>query len=204
MAERKAIAVIDGSLPSPHQGEVLRLLKITFLSLMLALTLACSNDPTSGSQTDRKIDASAPTVQLVGRVTDSAQILTYQQEFDLSEKLEELERSTGHQMVIATVPTLGGQDIAEFTTDLANSWGIGRKDYDDGVVLLIAPNEQKARIAVGLGLERELTDALCQQIMDEKIIPQFRDGDLAGGIDAGADAIIFRLNRGLSSHSPQS
>lgn len=170
---------------------------------MLALTFGCSNDPTNSSKTDRETAESTPSIQLVGRVTDSAQILTYQQEFDLSEKLEELERSTGHQMAIATVPTLGGQDIAEFTTDLANSWGIGRKDYDDGVVLLIAPNEQKARIAVGFGLEQKLTDALCQQIMDEKIIPQFRDGDLAGGIDAGVDAIIFHLNRGLSSNSPQ-
>lgn len=97
-------------------------------------------------------------------------------------------------MVVATVRTLGGQDIATFTRNLANAWGIGRKDYNDGVVLLVAPNERKARIAVGLGLEKALPDALCRQIMDEQMLPRFREGDLSAGIEAGVDALIARLS----------
>jgi uncharacterized protein len=70
---------------------------------------------------------------------------------------------------------------------------LGRKGYNDGVVLLVAPNEHKVRIAVGYGLEKQLTDEICQQIIAEKMLPRFREGQLAGGIQAGADALIARL-----------
>lgn len=97
-------------------------------------------------------------------------------------------------MVVVTVPTLGGADIATFTRDLANSWGIGRKGHDDGVVILVAPNERKVRIAVGYGLENVLTHDLCKQIIDEQMLPRFRQGDLPGGIESGANAVIARLS----------
>jgi len=163
---------------------------------LLALTMACSAGQTSGSQSrgEAAASTSAPSVALTGRVTDTAEILAPAQKARLSAKLEKLERETGHQMVVATVRTLGGQDIATFTRNLANAWGIGRKDYNDGVVLLVAPNERKARIAVGLGLEKALPDALCRQIMDEQMLPRFREGDLSAGIEAGVDALIARLS----------
>ena len=163
---------------------------------LLVLAMACSNGQASGSQSSREVAASAraPSVTLGGRVTDAALILTPAQEARLSAKLEQLERTTNRQMVVATVPTLRGEDVATFTRDLANNWGIGRKGYNDGVVLLVAPNERKARIAVGKGLEKTLPDALCQQIMDEQIIPRFREGDLAGGIEAGVNSLVARLS----------
>jgi uncharacterized protein len=131
---------------------------------------------------------------LAGRVTDAAHILSSEQKAKLSAKLQQFERATRHQMVVATVPTLGGRDVADFTRDLSNSWGIGRKGYNDGVVLLVAPNELKVRIAVGYGLEKKLTHVVCQQIIDNAILPRFRRGDLAGGIEAGTDALIARLS----------
>lgn len=161
---------------------------------MLTLALGCNNGRASSSQSNREVATPASSVPLAGRVTDAAKVLTVEQEASLSAKLEELERATGHQMVVATVPTLGGQDVAQFTRNLANSWGIGRKGYDDGVVLLIAPNERKARIAVGYGLEKKLPDALCQQIMAEEIIPRFRQGKLASGIESGVNALVARLS----------
>ena len=97
-------------------------------------------------------------------------------------------------MVIVTVSTLGGRDVADFTRDLANSWGIGRKGHNDGVVLLVAPNERKVRIAVGYGLEKALPNALCQKIIDEQMLPRFREGDLPAGIEAGSRALIARLS----------
>jgi uncharacterized protein len=103
-----------------------------------------------------------------------------------------LEAATGRQFVVVTVPTLGGQDIAVFTRDLGRHWGIGRKGHNDGVILLVAPAERKVRIAVGYGLERILTDALCGEIIAEKILPRFRQGDLPGGIQSGADALVAR------------
>lgn len=96
-------------------------------------------------------------------------------------------------MVVVTVPTLEGQEIAAFTRDLGNAWGIGRIGKDDGVVLLVAPTERKVRIAVGFGLEEQLTDAVCQHIVDAEMLPRFREGDLPAGIAAGADALIERL-----------
>lgn len=161
----------------------------------IILVPACSRGPTTDTLPRREDPAGAPaSIALAGRVTDAAQILTPEQEAGLSDRLAALERATTHQMVVATVPTLGGQDIAAYTTHLANRWGIGRRGHDDGVVLLVAPDERKVRIAVGRGLAAVLTDALCQQIIDERMLPRFRQGDVAGGIDAGLAALITRLD----------
>jgi len=93
-------------------------------------------------------------------------------------------------MVVVTVTSLGGRDVADFARDLGNSWGIGRKCHDDGIMLLVAPNERKIRIAVGYGLEKTLTLDLSQRIIDQRILPAFRRGDLPGGIEAGARAVM--------------
>jgi uncharacterized protein len=176
---------------------VKRLLQaITLASALCAI--ACSNGQASSVPANRgaiaKSKRALPAVALIGRVTDTAHILSAQQQSALSTKLERLEQRTKHQMVVVTVPTLKGRDVADFTRDLANSWGIGRKGYNDGIVLLVAPHEQKVRIAVGYGLERQLTHEVCQQIIDQEMLPRFRRGDLRGGIEAGADALITRLS----------
>jgi uncharacterized protein len=162
-----------------------------FLVASLLLTAGCDarapSPPTGDS--GNPTAARTPDVQLTGRVTDAAEVLNSAQESTLTAKLEELERKTKHQMVIVTVPSLGGQDIAIYTRDLANRWRIGRKDQNDGVVLLVAPNERKVRIAVGYGLEPTLTQAVCAQIIRNEMIPRFIKGDLQGGIDAGTDAL---------------
>ncbi|MCG7347600.1 TPM domain-containing protein [Sphingomonas sp. ACRSK] len=166
--------------------------------LMLALAAACSDGSAGNSSVEdsrsRQSPASAqPAVVLAGYVTDTARIIDATREEALSKRLYALEQATGHQMVIVTVPSLDGQDIADFTTALANAWGIGRAEHDDGVVLLVAPNERKVRIAVGYGLEKTLPDALCGHIIEEQMLPRFRQGDLATGIEAGATALINQL-----------
>ena len=163
--------------------------------LMLALAAACSDGSGGNSSVEdsrsRHSPASAqPAVVLTGYVTDTAGIIDATREEALSKRLYALEQATGHQMVIVTVPSLNGQDIADFTTALANAWGIGRAEHDDGVVVLVAPNERKVRIAVGYGLEKTLTDALCGHIIEEQMLPRFRQGELATGIEAGATAVI--------------
>ena len=162
-----------------------------------AFCVACSNGDSNKSELSRNptvdFNVTAPVVPLTGRVTDAAHILSPEQVSRLTVKLEQLERTTKHQLVLTTVPSLGGLDVADFTRDLANKWGIGRKGYNDGVVLLVAPNEMKVRIAVGYGLEKTLTHEVCQQIIDGSMLPRLRKGDLPGGIEAGADALITRL-----------
>lgn len=166
---------------------------------LMVLPSACWDGQAQGGQSrgDSALAASSSATTfpaLTGRVVDDAQLLAPEQEVALSSKSAALEAATGNQFVVVTVPTLSGQDIAIFTRDLGRHWGIGRAGHDDGVILLVAPNERKVRIAVGYGLEKTLSDALCQQIIDEQILPRFRQGDLAGGIEAGVNALIARLS----------
>jgi len=164
--------------------------------LLLAIVLALV--PGSGARAGATTGAAglvsdAAVIPLTGRVTDAAQMLPPGVEAALSAELARFERATHHQLVVVTVPSLGKRDVAAFTRDLANAWGIGRKGYDDGVVLLVAPHERKARIEVGKGLKRVLPDAVCQRMMDAVIVPRFRAGDMAGGIVAGSRALMARL-----------
>lgn len=168
------------------------------IPLMMALAAACSegeatSQPKPDGDVQRLATTAQPKVALTGRITDAANIIDAEQEAALSRQIEELEQATGHQMVIVTVTTLRGQEVVDFTTQLANAWGIDRAEQDDGVVLLVAPNERKVRIAVGYGLERTLPDSLCQEIIDDHMLPRFRKDDLPGGIEAGASAIIDQL-----------
>lgn len=107
-------------------------------------------------------------------------------------------------MVVVTVPTLGGREVAAYTRDLGKACGVDRGEEDDGVILLVGPNEQSARIAVGYGLEKKLPDVLCQRIMDEQISPRFRKGDLPGGIEAGVSAIMEGFGVASATCSPRS
>ena len=162
----------------------------------LGLAAACSNGQPDSQATGNvaAAKAAAPSVALTGRVTDAARILSPDQQLRLTAKLAALEQTTGHQLVVVTVPTLDGADVATFTTNLANAWGIGRRGHDDGVVLLVAPKERNVRIAVGYGLEQRLPNALCQRIIDAHMLPHFRQGDVPGGIEAGADALVAELS----------
>lgn len=130
---------------------------------------------------------------LTGRVVDNADIIPPDVEAELSAKLEALEAQSQRQLVVATVATLDGYDIADYGYQLGRAWGLGDAERNDGALLLVAPNERQVRIEVGYGLEGYLTDALSALIIQNEILPRFRDGDMAGGIAAGSDAIIAQL-----------
>ena len=125
---------------------------------------------------------------LAGRVTDAADLLTAEQEARLSERLARYESDTRHQMVVATVPDLNGTRVDDFGTCLGHRWQIGRKDHDDGIVVLIAPKERQMRIATGTGMEKILTDDKAQAII-HRMTAYFTRADYAGGLSAGVDAI---------------
>jgi len=130
---------------------------------------------------------------LTGRVVDAADLLPPEVEARLAAKLEALEAQSQRQLVVATVPDLNGYDIADYGYQLGRFWGLGDQTRNDGALLLVAPNERKVRIEVGYGLEGYLTDALSALIIQNTILPAFRNGDFAGGIEAGTDAIIAQL-----------
>ncbi|WP_432767769.1 MAG: TPM domain-containing protein [Sphingopyxis sp.] len=126
-------------------------------------------------------------------VVDQADIIPAAEETALNTQLLELEKTTGHQLVVATVSDLEGNDVAEYGYKLGRAWQIGDAEKDDGVVFLIAPNERRMHIAVGLGLEPVLTDALSGRIIRDTVTPRFKDGDMPGGIQAGVDAIAQQI-----------
>ncbi|MEO3433013.1 TPM domain-containing protein [Inquilinus sp. CAU 1745] len=130
---------------------------------------------------------------LNGRVVDEADILPADVEASLDGQLAAEEERTTNQVVVATVPSLQGVDIETFAVELFRAWQIGQTDADNGVLLLVAPEEREVRIEVGYGLEGALTDAVSSSIIRHRILPSFRDGDLSGGVQAGASAIISAL-----------
>ena len=127
---------------------------------------------------------------LTGRVVDNAHLLSSAQAVDISSKLEALEAGTGRQLVVATVPSLEGRTIEDYGYQLLRTWGIGRKGVDDGVILIVAPNEKRVRVETGYGARVLLTDAVSSVIIRDVITPKFKAGDVAGGITAGADQLI--------------
>ena len=133
---------------------------------------------------------------LQSRVTDDAGILSAAQKAQLDVRLAAFEQMTGHQFVVVTISSLGGEDIAHYAATLANDRGIGRQAWDDGILLLVVPGERQARITVGRGLETRLPDAASKEIMEMAILPLFRRGDIPGGIDAGASMIIGKMVSG--------
>jgi uncharacterized protein len=130
---------------------------------------------------------------LTGRVVDDANLLSPQAESKLTDELATLEAQTGHQLVVATVPTLQGYEIEDYGYQLLRTWGIGRKDEDDGIILLVAPKERKVRIEVGYGLEPVMTDALSSLIIQRAILPAFKAGDYEKGVVAGTEAIARQI-----------
>ncbi|WP_156257142.1 TPM domain-containing protein, partial [Sandarakinorhabdus oryzae] len=131
--------------------------------------------------------------KLTGRVTDAAGVLPADRVAALEAKLKALEDTTGTQLVVATVPDLQGYEIDDYGYQLGRAWGIGQKGTNNGAILLVAPAQRKLRIEVGYGLEGVLTDAVSSRIIRQVIVPRFKAGDMAGGIEAGADQLIALL-----------
>lgn len=132
---------------------------------------------------------------LTGRVVDQAHLLKPEQVADLTSKSAALEaQSGGRQFVVATVNSLEEYPIEDYAYRLGRAWKIGSAKNDDGVVLVVAPNERKVSIATGYGAGEYMTDAMSGIIIREAIVPHFKQGDYGGGIEAGADAIIKQMS----------
>ncbi len=127
---------------------------------------------------------------LVGRVVDQTGTLSTSDADALQQAIRAFEARKGSQIAVLIVPTTAPETIDQYSIRVAEAWKIGRKKFDDGVLLVIAKNDRKLRIEVGYGLEGALTDATSKRIIDEIITPKFRSGDFAGGISAGVDRIM--------------
>ena len=127
---------------------------------------------------------------LRGRVNDLAGMLPSDRAQTLDERLAAFERDTGHQIVVLTIPSLQGDALENFSIRVAEAWKIGKKGFDNGAILFIVRDEHKLRIEVGYGLEGVLPDAIANRIINEVIVPRFRENDYSGGIEAGVKTIL--------------
>jgi len=138
---------------------------------------------------------------LTGRVVDDAEILKPATRETLTATLKAHEQTTTNQVAILTVPTIGGESIEEYAVKVFESWKLGQKGKDNGVLVIVVPQDRKMRIEVGYGLEGTLTDAAASRIIRNVMTPAFKQGDYDGGITKGVNAIVATLE-GKDDTSP--
>ena len=164
---------------------------MNFLRMILLATLMLVGVPAAGQTLPK----------LSGRVVDAANLLSPEQQAQLTQLSNDIEKASSRQLVVATIPDLQDYPIEEYGNKLIRGWAIGQKGANNGIILIVAPKERKVRIEVGYGLEPIMTDALSSVIINDTILPRFKAGDMAGGIVAGADAIGQRTcHHGAQRH----
>lgn len=127
---------------------------------------------------------------LTGRIVDNANLISDVAASQLEMILAGHEQRTSNQIVVVSLQSLQGYTIEDYGYQLGRHWGIGQKETNNGALLIVAPNERKVRIEVGYGLEGELTDALSHDIIQNTILPRFRQGNFEQGIIEGVEAIL--------------
>src|SRR5258708_6124926 len=127
---------------------------------------------------------------LKARVTDLTGTLSAQQKSALEQSLAEFETRKGAQIAVLMVPTTQPETIEQYAVRVFESWKLGRKGVDDGVLLVVAKDDRKVKIETGYGLEGILPDAIGKRIVEDDIIPRFKQGDFYGGIRAGVERIM--------------
>ncbi|MGW8169729.1 MAG: TPM domain-containing protein [Sulfurovaceae bacterium] len=136
------------------------------------------------------------------RVVDEASLFDLSQKSILEQKLADYERNSSNQIVIVTLKSLDGYDISDYGYQLGRHWGIGQAKKNNGVLLIIAPNERKVRIEVGYGLEGALNDATANTIIQKDILPFFKSGNYYEGTGKGIDSII-KVTKGEYTSEPR-
>lgn len=129
-----------------------------------------------------------------GPVYDGANIISQGEEQLLDARLRDYNRTTGRAIIVATVPSLDGQEVEPYARTLAERWEIGGKETENGLLLLVAPNERQMWISTARGLQERMTDIMAGRIYRDVIVPKFKAGDMSGGIVDGVDAIIQQLD----------
>jgi uncharacterized protein len=148
---------------------------------LLALTLALLAPEAQAQQ-------SVPALQ--GRVTDLTATLTEPQRAALESTLAAFERRKGAQVAVLIIASTTPESVEQYAVRVQESWKLGRKHVDDGVLLVVAKDDRRLRIEVGYGLEGVIPDAIAKRIIDQDITPRFRQGDFHGGIEAGTRRIV--------------
>jgi uncharacterized protein len=129
-----------------------------------------------------------------GYVNDFAEVLSEAEEVSLAERVNSIEKETGVEVALVTVPTLGGESVERYAVSLFEEWGIGKESVDNGLLILVAPNEKTVRIEVGYGLEGVVTDGAARDIIDRELVPAFANQLYFTGLSAGVDEVEMLLS----------
>lgn len=138
----------------------------------------------------QKTEGLVPVPPLSAHVVDLSATLSSEQKQALEQRLSEFEARKGSQIAVLLVPGTQPEAIEQYAIRVAEQWKLGRKKIDDGAILVLAKNERALRIEVGYGLEGALNDATAKRIIDDIIVPNFKQGDFYGGINSGVDAMM--------------
>lgn len=190
-----------GSAPFLHSAraktaQTLACVRVVALSALLLPALsACDYSPKEGVHKSSSGPTSAQ-VALLARpawVADAANVIPADDEARMVDNLAQLEARTGHQLVVVTVPALGEKRIDEYAFDLAQQWGIGREGYDDGAMIMLAPQERRAYVTLGSGLQCRLSAEREGEIFSAMTI-HFDEENFSTGLNAGVKAMIEDLD----------
>jgi len=143
-----------------------------------------------------------PKPTLETSVYDGAKMMSDVEKKNLEQKLINYSDTTSTQIVVATIKTVNGEDIAFYAAKWAHNWGIGQADKDNGIFLLVAEKERKLTIQTGQGIEHRLTDALSKRIIENIITPEFKKGNFYAGLDKGT-SVIMDIMSGEYEGTPQ-
>ena len=131
--------------------------------------------------------------KLKTRILDQANLLDAASKQQINQLLAGHEKASNNQVILVTLKDLQGFSIEQAGIEMARAWGVGQKEQDNGIVLILAQAERKVRIEVGYGLEGVMTDAVSATIIQEYMLPRFKTGDLSGGLVIGVQAIVAAL-----------
>lgn len=131
---------------------------------------------------------------LTGGVMDHASLLSSTEKQNIHNKIMKLETETGSQIAVLIIPTLNNENIVNYGVRVMEKWQLGRKGVDDGVLLIVALNDRKMRLEIGYGLEGAIPDITAQSILNQYLIPYFKQGNYSQGITNTVDVIIAKIN----------
>lgn len=170
-------------------------LSLAVMNMMAAFSVSAADDIPQRPQPQRLVN-------------DLAQIFSASQISSLEQKLVAFDDSTSNQITVVTVSDLNGYEPAEFATKIGIAWGVGSKDFNNGIVLLVKPKTESSRgqvsIQIGYGLEGAIPDAYCKRIIEQQLIPHFKEDDYFGGVDAAVDKLIALATGEISARGDDS
>ena len=146
----------------------------------------------SASELTLETDSKLKFQKSIGYVNDFENVFTSEQKIKLDKRIAAYELETTNEIAIVTIDSINPyENINDFATDLSNEWGIGKREKDNGLLILFSKSLQEIQISTGLGTEKTLTDEICKNVIDKTIIPEFKNGDYYNGMEKGLSELII-------------